>query len=482
MKTCPVTGSRFFPSLPLDGEGQPRVPTWGAVLHGLFRDRPAPTMQAPLRQQFDLPAIGPLGHDRVVPGNQWPEEVPLPYFSSFAQLSGPDKLDALWHYTVRTAHTGALSAMGQHGITANPQVLFDVAGMGMTFEPSMQRAALIPREKNMHDRGVSGRVRLVPSRDPANRVAAGLLASGGVGDFRMSLGAGQDTNVVGAALGIPLGPNPDGVESANLLMLTGPGSQTDTYDFFGKPLSTRAEPDAHTPARFKALNWIFGLTAESGVRPAHHIFRYHQDGSFDATAPIADEVRLVPNPELSTRWLAPLGTLSVDGVGGGAIREKHGRIEVRYPGSTEPLKVVDVALDELRIRLPRGMDYLPPGEPFSVRIRTEGSGFATAEAWPVRREAGDVILRLDRPSDEARKAIYLCTDVRWEIARRIRPSMPLYRVDVVMNGVTHEGVADVVADSGFIPSWFGDHVRHYGHTEREGHDPAQETFFKRFRG
>ncbi len=467
--------------MPIAHDGTPSVPSWGQVLGGLFRDRPAPEMQVPLRQQFGLPAIGPLGHDLVVPGNQWPTEVPLPYFDSFAALSGPEKNEALWHYTVRTAHSGALAAMGKHGITSNPQVLFDVAGMGVTFEPSMQKAALIPREKNMHDRGVSGKIRFVPSSDPAKRVAAGIFASGGVGDFRMSLGAGQDTNVVGAALGIPLGPNANGVESANLLMLTGPGSQTDTFDFFGKPLSTRAEPDAHTPTRFKALNWIFGLTAESGVRPAHHMFRYHQGGRFDAAAPVADEVRLVPNSELSTRWLAPLETLAVDGKSGEAIRDKHGRIEVTYPGSKEPLKVVDVALEEIRVHLPRGMEYLPPGQPFPVRIRKDGGGVATAEAWPVRREGRDVVLRLDRPSDEARKAIYLCTDVRWEIARRIRPGMPLYRVDVVMDGVTHEGVANVLADSDFIPSWFGDHVRHYGHTERKGHDPAQETFFKRFR-
>lgn len=459
------TESRFGPSMPIIN-GQVQVPTTGQVLKSLVVPHKAPKLPPVKRADLGLSPLGPKG-ELVEAGNQWPSEKTHPLFPEFKNLSGIDKAAAIAHYAHQSRREGSLDPLGQYGITASPQLIVDPNGMRWPFEADAQVAAARPREKNMHGRGSWGEIEIKPNPDPQKRLNYGILGEGGVGDFRMSLGAEQSTNVVGAALGIPLSPNEEGVESANLLMLSGPGPQLDDLDYFAKPLTTVAMPDASTPTLFKILDHGFKASAESGVRPGNHVFRYTQDGDYDPSAEIPAEIQLVPNPKHTLHKLAPLSTQNVDGVEGQAVRAEFSNISASSDG--QELQVLDLALSELLVKSEKTLT-LGSQVPLSVK-QAEGEPLMVQTRVAEQTPDG-TRLEFVNPSDEAKMAIYESMDLIWEIGRRIQPGDHLYQIDAKMeSGVWKKNVASVQAKSDFFPNKFADHQRLYAHTERPNKTP-----------
>lgn len=456
--------SRFGPSMPII-DGKVHIPGAGSVIRNLLLPHQNIELPPLKREEIGLPALGPKG-GLVGPGNQWPQEKTHPLFPEFKALSGLEKAESIAHYARASRRKGKLDTLGQYGITASPQLILDPVGMRWPFEADAQLAAARPREKNMHGRGSWGEIQVVPNPDPAKALGYGILGKGGVGDFRMSLGADQSTNVVGAALGIPLSPNADGVESANLLMLSGPGPQLDDLDYFAKPLSTVAIPDESTPTLFKVLDHGFKASAESGVRPGNHVFRFEQDGAYDETALIPAEVRLLPNPKLTLKKLADFGSQSVDGVEGEAVREKYSNLQ---GADGQDFKVLDLALSEALLAPDQNLQKNSllsltvkdlEGLPQDLRARVAEIG-----------EQGVRVEFLD-PGPQVQMAIYQSMDLVWELSRRIEPGQDLYQIDVKMeSGEWREDVARVKAKSDFFPNEFADHQRLYAHTERPGKTP-----------
>ena len=336
--------------------------------------------------------------------------------------------------------------------------------MRWPFEVDAQKAAARPREKNMHGRGTWGEIEVVPNPDPKKRLPYGILGTGGVGDLRLSLGADQSTNVVGGALGIPLSPNEEGVESANLLMLSGPGPQLDDLDFFAKPLSTVALPDQDTPLLFKVLDHGFKASAESGVRPGNHVFRYQQDGAFDESAEIPAEVHLEPNPNLSLHRLASLDSQSVDGVNGEAVRKEFSNIH------SDGGKVIDLALSEALVEK---QDNLALGSELSLKVKDAEGKNQILQARVAEHRKDGTRLEFVEPSQEAKMAIYQSMDLLWELGRRMKPGAHLFQINVKMeSGEWKQDVARVQAKSEFFPNEFADHQRLYAHTERPNKTPV----------
>ena len=453
---------QFGPSMPIiDGEVQ--IPKTGTVVRNLLIPHKSYSLPPLKRRDLGLRAEGPLG-EFVVAGNQWPEEKIHPLFPEFKQLSGRDKMASIAHYATTSRRTGKLEPLGKFGITKNPQLIVDPIGMRWPFEATAQTAAARPREKNMHGRGSWGEIEIVPNPDPSKRIPTGVLSKGGLGDLRLSLGAEQDTNVVGGALGIPLSPNEQGVESANFLMLSGPGSQLDDLDFFAKPLSTVALPNEDTPGKFKLLDHAFKASAESGVRPGNHMFRYDQDGNYNPAADIPAEVNLVPNPKLSLHKLAPLATQNIDGVDGDAVRDEFDSVELQAGG-----KVLDLALSEALIEKNAS---LKTGQSLSLSVKDVNGTPLELKARVAEQTADGTRVEFVEPSPEAQMAIYQSMDLLYEIGRRITPGDELYTINVkTENGVWKNDVAKVMAKGEFFPSKFADEQRLYGHTERAGHTP-----------
>lgn len=455
----------FGPSMPII-DGKVQIPTAGTVVKNLFVPHKSYSLPPLKRSELGLPPEGPMG-EFVVAGNQWPQEKTHPLFPEFKQLSGQDKAASIAYYAKAGRRTGKLEPLGQYGITKSPQLIVDPIGMRWPFEAGAQTAAARPREKNMHGRGSWGEIEIVPNPDPAKRLAQGVLHEGGVGDLRLSLGAEQDTNVVGGALGIPLSPNAEGVESANFLMLSGPGPQLDDLDFFAKPLSTVALPNADTPGKFKILDHAFKASAESGVRPGNHMFRYDQEGHYNPGAEIPAEVNLVPNPKLSLHKLAPLSTQGIDGVNGEAVRDEFHNLQLS--GDAAKSKVLDLALSEALIEKSPSLSL---GQPLSLSVKT-GSGEALdMQARVAEQTEAGTRIEFVKPSAEAQMAIYQSMDLLYEIGRRITPGDELYTINVkTEKGEWKNDVARVKAKSEFFPSKFADEQRLYGHTERAGHTP-----------
>ena len=461
-KAPPQDTVQFGPSMPIiDGEVQ--IPKTGTVVRNLLVPHNSFSLPPVKRSDLGLKTEGPLG-EFVVAGNQWPEEKTHPLFPEFKQLSGRDKMASIAHYAEASRRTGKLDPLGKFGITKNPQLIVDPIGMRWPFEANAQTAAARPREKNMHGRGSWGEIEIVPNPDPSKRIQTGVLNQGGIGDLRLSLGAEQDTNVVGGALGIPLSPNEQGVESANFLMLSGPGSQLDDLDFFAKPLSTVALPTEDTPGKFKLLDHAFKASAESGVRPGNHMFRYDQDGNYNPGADIPAEVNLVPNPKLSLHKLAPMETQNIDGVNGEAVRDEFDNLEMSGGG-----KVLDLALSEALVEK---KENLKTGQPLALSVKdTEGKPLEIQARVAEQTEKGTRVEFID-PSPEAQMAIYQSMDLLYEIGRRISPGDELYTINVkTEDGDWKNDVAKVMAKGEFFPSKFADEQRLYGHTERAGHTP-----------
>lgn len=453
--------SRFGPSMPIIG-GRVQIPSAAQVAKDLLVPHQAKELPPVKRADLGLTPVGPKG-EYVQSGNQWPAETVHPLFPEFAGLSGPAKAQSISHYAHASRRVGKLEPLGQYGITANPQLIVDPNGMRWPFEADAQLAAARPREKNMHGRGSWGEVRVVPNPDPSKRLTYGVLARGGVGDFRMSLGADQSTNVVGAALGIPLGPNEKKVESANLLMLAGPGPQLDDLDFFAKPLSTVAIPDESTPTLFKVLDHGFKASADSGVRPGNHIFNFNQHGDYNEAVEIPARVNLVPNPDLSLHRLADLNTQNVDGVNGEAVRDEYSNLRVN--GS----KVIDLALSEALLE---GHSSHRVGQRIPISIADSDGEEVPLSARVVSVQENGTKIAFEDPSEEAQMAIYESMDLIWELGRRIQPGQTLYQIDVQMeSGEWKRDVATVQAKSDFFPNEFSDHQRLYAHTERPDKTP-----------
>lgn len=466
---CPFHFDRFEsfgPSMPIV-DGKVQIPSVGTILRRLFLPTPPAALPALKRADIGLSQLGPKG-ELVEEGNQWPQEAVHPQFPEFKALSGVEKEASIGTYAHLSRRVGKLEPLGSYGLTANPQIIVDPVGMRWPFEAGAQTAAAYPREKNMHGRGTWGQIEVVPNPDPSKRLDYGILGHGGQGDFRMSLGADQTTNVVGGALGIPLSPNAQGVESANLLMLSGPGPQLDDLDYFARPLSTVALPNHETPTQFKVLDHLFKASAESGVRPGNHMFRYDQEGHYDADAAIPAEVRLVPNPELSLHKLAPLSSLAVDGVKGEAVREKFDHVQGEVDG--QPVKVLDLALSECLVE---SKAALAVGQSLDLDV-VGADGVHHALAGTVAEQNPDgTRVHFENPDPAAEMAIYQSMDLLWEISRRVEPGQELYRVDV-RPGEGQDwrtGVATVKAKSEFFPNDFADHQRLYAHTERPNSTP-----------
>lgn len=464
-ETNPSSGvDRFGPSMPII-DGEVKIPTAGTVAKNTFLPHKSYDLPPVKRADLGLKPLGPKG-EMVGPGNQWPEETIHPLFPEFQQLSGREKMASISHYAHQSRRKGRLSPLGEFGITANPQLILDPIGMRWPFEAGAQTAAARPREKNMHGRGAWGEIEIVPNPDPARRYPTGILSKGGVGDLRLSLGAGQDTNVVGGALGVPLSSNEQGVESANFLMLSGPGPQLDDLDFFAKPLSTVAMPDSETPTLFKILDHGFKAAAESGVRPGNHVFRYDQDGHYNPSAEIPAQVNLVPNPKLSLHRLAPLGTQEVDGVGGEAVRAEFSNLLLP---SQSQARVLDLALSEALVEPVAGLEV---GAPFPLQVKGSDGEQLPLMARIAEHTESTTRLQFVNPSPEAQMALYQSMDLIYEIGRRIEPGDPLYTVDLkTEKGEWLRNVASVKARSEFFPSAFADHQRLYGHTERPNKTP-----------
>lgn len=456
----------FGPSMPII-DGEVRIPSAATVAKNTFLGHKSYQLPPVKRSDLGLPAQGPNG-DLVAPGNQWPNETVHPLFPEFKRLTGVEKMASISHYAHASRRIGKLDPLGQFGITQNPQLIVDPIGMRWPFEATAQTAAARPREKNMHGRGSWGAVEIVPNPDPTKRLPHGVLNKGGLGDLRLSLGAEQDTNVVGGALGIPLSPNNEGVESANFLMLSGPGPQLDDLDFFAKPLSTVALPNEDTPLQFKILDHAFKASAESGVRPGNHMFRYDQDGNHSPGAEIPAEVHLAPNPKLSLHRLAALETKNVDGVQGEAVSEEFQNLAVEHQGRSLP--VLDLALSEALVKSAPGLEV---GRTLSLSVTdTEGKALPLMAKVKEQTDNGTRVEFL-KPSDEARMAIYQSLDLIYEIGRRIKPGDHLYTVNVKMqDGQWKPEVAKVLAKSEFFPNKFADHQRLYGHTERPDSTPV----------
>ena len=463
---APTDTVEFGPSMPII-DGQVHIPTAGKVARDNFLPHKSYELPRVKRADLGLAPMGPKG-EFVGPGNQWSQETVHPLFPEFKQLSGVDKMASISHYAHASRRTGKLDQLGRYGITAAPQLVLDPIGMRWPFEAGAQTAAARPREKNMHGRGSWGEIAIEPNPDPAKRFSHGILAQGGRGDLRLSLGAGQDTNVVGGALGIPLSPNEQGVESANLLMLSGPGPQLNDLDFFAKPLSTVAIPDEETPTLFKILDHGFKAAAESGVRPGNHLFRYDQEGIYDEKASIPAEVRLVPNPKLSLHKLAPLETQNIDGIGGDAVREEFSHLRCEHNG--KQLSILDLALSEALVPSDAGLEA---GHSLTLQISdAEGNDRSLRAKVAEQTEAGTRLEFLE-PSQEAQMAIYQSMDLLYEIGRRIEPGDALYTIDVrPESGEWRKDVATVRAKSEFFPNEFADHQRLYGHTERPDSTPV----------
>ena len=464
-REIPSDTVEFCPSMPII-DGKVRIPSAGKVARDNFLPPKSYQLPRVKRSELGLTPIGPKG-EFVESGNQWPEEKVHPLFPEFKQLSGVDKMASISHYAHASRRSGKLDTLGEYGITADPQLILDPIGMRWPFEAGAQTAAARPREKNMHGRGSWGEIEIEPNPDPAKRFAYGVLAQGGRGDLRLSLGAGQDTNVVGGALGIPLSPNEQGVESANLLMLSGPGPQLDDLDFFAKPLSTVAIPDEATPTLFKILDHGFKAAAESGVRPGNHLFRYDQNGHYNQEAEIPAEVRLVPNPRLSLHKLAALETQNIDGVDGRAVREEFSHLHCEHNGQRLP--VLDLALSEVLVPSQAGLEV---GASLTLQVLdAEGKEQSLKAKVAEQTEAGSR-LEFQKPSKEAQMAIYQSMDLLYEIGRRIKPGDSLYSIAVKSeSGQWHKDVATVRAKSEFFPNEFADHQRLYGHTERPNSTP-----------
>jgi hypothetical protein len=462
----PTDTVEFGPSMPII-DGEVRIPTAATVAKNTFVPHDSYELPPVKRSDLGLSAVGPKG-EFVAPGNQWPNETIHPLFPEFKQLSGVDKMASISHYAHASRRTGKLDPLGQYGITKNPQLIVDPIGMRWPFEAAAQTAAARPREKNMHGRGSWGAIEIVPNPDPAKRLANGVLNKGGLGDLRLSLGAEQDTNVVGGALGIPLSPNDQGVESANFLMLSGPGPQLDNLDFFAKPLSTVALPNEDTPLQFKVLDHAFKASAESGVRPGNHMFRYDQDGGYNPAAEIPAEVHLAPNPKMSLHRLAPLETQSVDGVEGKAVTEEFQNLNVQHQGKNLP--VLDLALSEALVK---STPDLKVGGKLSLSIADAEGKALSVQAKVAEQTENGTRVEFVNPSDEARMAIYQSLDLIYEIGRRIKPGDDLYTVNVkTEDGQWKQDVARVKAKSEFFPNKFADHQRLYGHTERPDSTPV----------
>lgn len=454
--------SRFGPSMPIVN-GKVQIPSAGSVIKDLLVPHKAKELPPVKRVDLGLEPLGPKG-EFVEAGNQWPSEAIHPLFPEFQALSGVAKAESISHYAHASRRTGKLDDLGEYGITASPQLIVDPNGMRWPFEADAQLAAARPREKNMHGRGSWGEIQVIPNPDPAKRLNYGILARGGVGDFRMSLGADQSTNVVGAALGIPLGPNDQNVESANLLMLAGPGPQLDDLDYFAKPLSTVAIPDETTPTLFKVLDHGFKASSDSGVRPGNHMFRYDQDGHFDETVDIPAKVNLVPNPKLTLHKLAELKTQSMDGVGGEAVREEYSNFKV------EGSKVLDLALSEALLE-PSDSHQMGSQVPMTV-TDAEGAELQLSGRVVEIGEGGTKVV-FEEPTKEAQMAVYQSMDLIWELSRRVKPGDHMYQIDVQMDsGEWKRDVARVQAESEFFPNEFSDHQRLYAHTERPNKTPV----------
>lgn len=448
-------------------DGKVQVPSVMTVLKRLFVPVKPAALPALKREEIGLSPLGPKGA-LVGPGNQWPNEKTHPLFPEFAMLSGLEKAESIAHFSHASRRIGTLEPLGEHGLTANPQIIVDPVGMRWPFEADAQLAAARPREKNMHGRGAWGEIQLTPNADPEKRIHYGVLGKGGVGDFRMSLGADQTSNVVGGALGIPLSPNDQGVESANFLMLAGPGPQLDDLDYFARPLSTVALPDESTPTQFKILDHLFKASAESGVRPGNHMFHYDQDGNFDPAAEIPAQVNLVPNPELTMHTLASLESQGIDGVGGEAVREKYSNLRGQVSG--KPVRVLDLALSEALLAHQPGLQK--DGRLSLSVVDAEGE-WQSVPAQVVEVGELGVKVEFQEMNAEAKMAIYQSMDLSWELGRRIKPGQPLYSIDVKMeSGEWKRDVASVQAKSEFFPSSFADHQRLYAHTERPNKTPV----------
>lgn len=251
-------------------------------------------------------------------------------------------------------------------------------------------------------------------------------------------------------------------------MLSGPGPQLDDLDFFAKPLTTVALPDRETPALFKILDHGFKASAESGVRPGNHMFRYTQEGQFDPDAVIPAEVRLVPNPKLTLHRLAPLSTQAVDGTQGEAVREKFSRLHAQFQG--DPIEVLDLALSEALLRK---CEPAAVGSNIAMSILdANGQELALRAEVVAQTEAGTKVVFRDS-TPEAKAAIYQSMDLIWELGRRIKPGDSLYQIDIRLEtGEWKEDVARVQARSDFFPSGFADHQRLYAHTERPNRTPV----------
>lgn len=464
---APGVSDRFGPSMPII-DGEVKIPSAGAVARNTFLPHKAYELPPVKRADLGLKPLGPKG-ELVVAGNQWPEEAIHPLFPEFKQLSGKEKMASIGHYAHASRRTGRLDPLGEFGITKNPQLILDPIGMRWPFEVGAQTAVARPREKNMHGRGAWGEIEIVPNPDPDRRYPHGVLNRGGIGDLRLSLGAEQDTNVVGGALGIPLSPNAQGVESANFLMLSGPGPQLSDLDFFAKPLSTVAIPDQDTPTLFKILDHGFKAAAESGVRPGNHVFRYDQDGGYDPSAEIPARVNLVPNPKLSLHKLAPLETQNVDGVNGEAVRAEYQNLQVQVSG--ERLRVLDLSLSEALVE---GHGQAKPGALLPMEVLGADGQTVPLTGQVVEQDSSTgTRIRFVDPAPEASMAVYQSMDLIYEIGRRIKPGDPLYQIDLqTEDGQWMREVASVKARSEFFPSAFADHQRLYGHTERPNSTPV----------
>lgn len=456
---------QFGPSMPIV-DGQVQVPSWGSVVKNNLIPHSSYELPPVKRVDLGLKPEGPKG-ELVAEGNLWPDEMIHPLFPEFQELSGVDKMSSISHYAHASRKTGKLGRLGEFGLTENPQIIVDPIGMRWPFEVNAQKAAARPREKNMHGRGAWGEIELVPNPDPSKRYDFGVLSKGGVGDMRLSLGAEQDTNVIGGALGIPLSPNEQGVESANFLMLSGPGSQLDDLDFFAKPLSTVALPNDSTPTKFIILDHAFKAAAESGVRPANHMFRYDQDGNFNPDAEIPAQIDLVPNPKLSLHNLASLESQSVDGVGGAAVREKFSNLKLEDRG--QPVQVLDLALSEALVAASPG---LTEGAAVTLKVQNRDGTDLPFAAKVSERNGETAKLRFENPPADAQMAIYQSMDLLYEIGRRIQPGDHLYTINLkTESGEWKKDVARVMARGDFFPSEFADHQRLYGHTERPDSTP-----------
>ena len=474
---CPFhrMAQKFGPSMPIV-DGKVQVPSVGTVLKRLFVPTKPAALPALKREEIGLSPMGPKG-ELVGPGNQWPNETVHPLYPEFRALSGVEKAESIAHFSHASRRVGKLDPLGEHGLTANPQIIVDPSGMRWPFEADAQLAAARPREKNMHGRGAWGEISITPNPDPAKRVPYGVLGKGGVGDFRMSLGADQTSNVVGGALGIPLSPNEQGVESANFLMLAGPGPQLDDLDYFARPLSTVALPDQTTPTQFKILDHLFKASAESGVRPGNHMFNYDQDGNFDPTVEIPAQVNLVPNPNLTMHKLASIQSQAIDGVGGEAVREKFSNLQGQIAG--QPVRVLDLALSEALVANQPGLNK---NDVLSLQIADADGVMQNVQSKVVSVGEAGTKLQFQKMNAEAKMAVYQSMDLSWELGRRVQPGQDLYSIDVKMeSGEWKRDVASVQAKSDFFPSEFADHQRLYAHTERPNKTPILRKMLKGIR-